>query len=167
MSQISQNVSSNAQVTNETSNQTAPLYINEGIGGVGTSNPTEYKSSGYARVLALNPGYGELYILNSTEDIRLVYNHFDSQAGSLRDSIQIVQTLQSGSKKNILSNIGSFLKFLLVIGIILAAIQAFRIHKKRKQDPERVRLTNMKEMSASRSYNGKHAANISMVDLVL
>jgi len=167
LSQIYQNVSSNAQVTNETSNQTAPLYINEGIGGVGTSNPTEYKSSGYARVLALNPGYGELYILNSTEDIRLVYNHFDSQAGSLRDSIQIVQTLQSGSKKNILSNIGSFLKFLLVIGIILAAIQAFRIHKKRKQDPERVRLTNMKEMSASRSYNGKHAANISMVDLVL
>jgi len=168
LNQIYKNTSINTQVTNETFKQTAPLYINEGIGGVGISTPTGYnKSSGSAQVLAFNPGYGELYILNTTEDIRLVYNHYDSQTGSLRDSIQIVQDLQSGSKKNILSNIGSFLKFLLVIAIILAAIQGYRIHQRRKYDPERVRLTNIKEINPSRAYGGKHAANISMVDLVL
>jgi len=164
--------------TNDIINPNATVYITEG--GAGNSNvlPAEYNATGFAKYVDTEPGYGLIYIQNSTTDLRLVYEHYDSDTGSKVDYVNIIRpnavidpndntgtdSTNTGNDSSKSHNILKLLIPALLVVIVLAGAVYWR--RRKQKEPEMVRLNE--EFKSNKIY-GKKApqSSISMVDLVL
>jgi len=160
-------------------NPPATVYINEGIGGFGEEDVQSCKletfryysnyhsvdeASDYAEVISTEPGFGHLYIIHSTTDVRLAYDHYSSSTGELIDTVTLVRTYNSDGtltppQTNDTSKLSSILKIAIPAGILLIGLIIACILCKRRSDTLKAAL--MEESFESKQ--GKNKAFISMV----
>jgi len=88
------------------------------------------EATGYTFVADVRPSYDFLYVQNSTEDIRLVFEHYLSETGFKFDYMNLIKTKPKNKEGNRLTVIIA----VLVIGGFV--VLGYIYWKRRKQEEE-------------------------------
>jgi len=164
---------------NQRTETAAPAYIIEGAGRMVSSNTTEESKK---------TGYGMISVQNTTDQIKLIYEHYDSETQTKVDSYTLSKSLKVEEEASpitpiddaeekevgVPTNKTSFdVKLIsmiaLGVGIVVAAAVGIIIWRKKKgssEDPE-VEGLKRSELKSNKIYNNRSDKSISMVDLVL
>jgi len=123
-------------------NPPSTVYINEGIGGFGAEHVPDYDPSDFAEIIDTEPGFGVLYLTNSSSDVRLTYDHYRSGKGGAKekliDTVTLVRTRNEDGtltepQTNNTSKLPTILKIAIPSGILIVGIIIAVICKRRKQ----------------------------------
>jgi len=149
------------------------VYIIENTAAPQESDNDKYKLQSYGYVVDRNPGYGSLSAVKTeTGELKLVYEHYNSETGQVVDTMNLVKANTSVKHKNKTPYLLMVLGMAFGVVLVTGGLIALRRMKQNAEAEDNVPLTgNPDTNSPVRSNRLRYARpgekGVSMVDLVM